>query len=171
MNKDTLQYLAPGQYPPYIDLTVNIPLEEYFKKSIADLARLEAYRPLANKAYAAGKWTVNDMILHMADTERVFQYRAMVFARNDKTILPRFEQDVYAEAGKANQRSFDSLVDEFKLVKQNTQLLFSTFDNEALLRTSRFWKWDIPVLAIGYTIVGHQQHHLNILEERYKPLL
>jgi len=170
MNKDQLQHLN-GNYPPYVDITENLPLGAYFAKSIADLAELETYRSLANKAYAEGKWTVNDMILHMSDTERVFQYRAVLFARNDKSRVPGFDQEVWAPAGKANQRSFDSLVEEFRLVKQNTQLLFSTFDDEALMRSNIFWKWEIPVLAIGYTIVGHQQHHLNILAERYKPLL
>ncbi|PUZ26600.1 DinB superfamily protein [Chitinophaga costaii] len=171
MNKDPLQHLLPGTYPVYIDLTANIPLDIYFKQSIADLAQLETFRPLANKAYAADKWTVNDVILHMADTERIFQYRALVFARNDKIVLPAFDQEEYAGSAKANQRSFDSILQEFLLVKQNTQSLFSTFDDEALLRSSKFSKYVLPVLAIGYTIVGHQQHHLNILEARYKPLL
>ena len=171
MNKDTLQHLVPGSYPSYIDITENIPLNESLQKSYAAVDELEAYRALSLKAYAPGKWTVNDVILHMADTERVFQYRAMVFARNDKSPLPSFDQDIYAAAGKANQRSFDSLVAEFKLVKQNTLQLFSTLGEEELLQVSTFSKFTIPVLAIGYTIVGHQQHHLEILKERYLPLL
>jgi hypothetical protein len=72
---------------------------------------------------------------------------------------------------KADQRMIDSLIDELKITRLSTKALFESFDDEALQNTGINWKYEISVLAMGFTIIGHHTHHLKVIEEKYYPLL
>ena len=120
-----------------------------------------------NYAYAEGKWTPKDMLLHLIDTERVFSYRAMRIARQDKTELAGFEQDDYVVAGRANERSISDLVEEYKTVRNATIGLFNSFSDTELKSIGSASGSPISVRAIGYIITGHENHHNRIIEERY----
>ena len=120
-----------------------------------------------NFAYAEGKWTVKDVLLHVIDTERIFAYRALRIARSDKTPLPGFEQDTYVSNGEAKNRTLVSLIGEYKSVRQATITLFSSFDSNALLRIGKASGSPISVRALGFIIVGHDNHHAQIIKERY----
>ena len=80
--------------------------------------------------YAEGKWSVKELLLHIIDTERIFAYRALCIARKDVTPLPGFDENSYADNSKAVQRDWKELLEEFKIVRRSTQLLFSSFDQE-----------------------------------------
>ena len=71
---------------------------------------------------------------------------------------------------KADQRAIESLIDELKITRLSTEALFESFDDEALQNTCINWKYEISVLAMVFTIIGHHIHHLKIIEERYYPL-
>lgn len=118
-------------------------------------------------SYAKGKWTMKEMIQHIIDTERVFCYRALCFARNDKTFLPGFDQDLFADNSHANARDYYDLLDEMKVLRQSTIQLFKSFSNEALLRVGVASGNEISVRALGFLFSGHQIHHLNVVKERY----
>ena len=118
-------------------------------------------------SYAEGKWTMKELIQHIIDTERVFCYRALCFARNDKTFLPGFDQDVFADNSHANARDYYHLLDEMKVLRQSTIQLFKSFSNEALLRVGVASGNEISVRALGFLFSGHQIHHLNVVKERY----
>jgi hypothetical protein len=118
-------------------------------------------------SYAEGKWTLKELIQHTIDTERVFCYRAMCFARNDSTSLPGFDQDVFVANGNANQLEFTDLLDEMKTLRKSTIQLYKSFSEEALLRIGVASGNNISVRALGYLFSGHQLHHLNIVKERY----
>ncbi len=118
-------------------------------------------------SYAEGKWTVKELIQHIIDTERVFCYRALCFARNDKTFLPGFDQDVFADNSNTNARDYYDLLDEMKVLRQSTIQLFKSFSNEALLRVGVASGNEISVRALGFLFSGHQIHHLNVVKERY----
>ena len=118
-------------------------------------------------SYAKGKWTMKEMIQHIIDTERVFCYRALCFARNDKTFLPGFNQDLFADNSHANARDYYDLLDEMKVLRQSTIQLFKSFSNEALLRVGVASGNEISVRALGFLFSGHQIHHLNVVKERY----
>ena len=118
-------------------------------------------------AYAEGKWTIKELIQHLIDTERVFCYRALCFARNDKTSLPGFDQDLFVANCNANVRNYKELLHEMTILRKGTIQLFKSFSKEALLRIGNGSGKNMSVRAVGFIISGHQQHHLNIIKERY----
>jgi uncharacterized damage-inducible protein DinB len=117
--------------------------------------------------YAKGKWTIKEVLQHIIDAERVFLYRALCFARKDPTPLPGFDENVFAEFSKANNRSWENLVEELKIVRRSSELLFSSFDEEQLESAGTASSSPSYVKAIGYTLIGHTIHHLKITKERY----
>jgi uncharacterized damage-inducible protein DinB len=117
--------------------------------------------------YAERKWTVKDILLHIIDDERIYAYRALRFARNDKTELPGFEQDDYVAAHNANERSIDDLLEELATVRAATLTLFNSFDDAMLRRTGVANGAPMSVRAAAYHLAGHELHHVNIIRERY----
>jgi hypothetical protein len=105
--------------------------------------------------------------LHVIDAERVFQYRALRIARGDHTPLAGFDQDAYVPNSGAGKRSRESIIEEYRAVRQATISLFSTFDAEALNQRGTASKSEVNVAALGFIICGHQKHHRNIIRERY----
>lgn len=159
----------PEYFSRYIDQVPDVPIVEALEQSLRDLQALDKDQLAAkgDYAYAPGKWTVKDVLQHISDTERVFSYRALVFARNDKNATPGFDQDLYAEEAFTAQRSFEDVLQELMAIRQSTIAFFRSLPDEALLRVGTSWKYQMSVLAMGFTMVGHQIHHLRILRERY----
>lgn len=118
-------------------------------------------------AYAEGKWTMKELIQHIVDTERVFCYRALCFARNDKTALPGFDQDLFVNNDTANDRDYNDLLNEMATLRKSTIQLYKSFSDEALLRVGVASENKMSVRALGYLFSGHQIHHLNVVKERY----
>ena len=117
--------------------------------------------------YAEGKWTIKDILQHLIDAERIFTYRALRFARNDKTDLPGFEENDYVNAANADDRTIMQLLTEMSAVRHATLLLFKTFSDEQLLQMGTANKNPISVRALGFVIIGHQNHHQRVFQERY----
>ena len=117
--------------------------------------------------YTEGKWTIKDIIQHLIDTERIFAYRALRFARNDKNKLPGFEENDYVDEANATKRSIQDLLTELAVVRQATLSLFKSFSNEELLRIGVASNNQMSVRALGFTIIGHQNHHQRVFEEKY----
>ncbi|RCS27190.1 DinB family protein [Polaribacter sp. WD7] len=120
-----------------------------------------------NYAYAEGKWTLKELMQHIIDTERIFGYRALCFARNDSTDLPGFDQDIFVANDNANKRDYFEMLDEMKTLRKSTIQLYESFEDIALLRIGTASGNKISVRALGYLFSGHQIHHLNIVKERY----
>jgi len=120
-----------------------------------------------NYRYSEGKWTVKDIILHLIDAERIFSYRALRIARNDKTELPGFEENDYVIEANASERSLSSLLEEYKMVRNSTVCLFKSFTIDQLGRLGVASGSSVSVRAIGVIIQGHEKHHLEIIKERY----
>ena len=118
-------------------------------------------------AYAEGKWTLAEALVHMLDTERIFQYRALCIARNDKSEFPGFDQDAYVPVSNANNRSKKDLIDEYVAVRDSSITLFASLDEEALKRVGVASGSKMSVRALGFITSGHQAHHVHILRERY----
>ena len=118
--------------------------------------------------YAPGKWTIKELLMHLIDTERVFAYRALVAARGDTTTLHyRMDEELYAKNVDVSQRTLQSLLSEFQAVRSSTEKLF-----ENLSETQSKWLCNVvthpmSARAIGYFMIGHIQHHLKIIDERY----
>jgi len=118
-------------------------------------------------AYAPGKWTLKEMLVHMMDTERIMAYRALRVARNDKTNLPGFEQDDYTPYLYANERSIANIMEEYELLRKSTVALFNNFDESAFARVGFANSALFSVRAALYIIAGHELHHSQIIEEKY----
>ncbi|MGH9503092.1 MAG: DinB family protein [Terriglobales bacterium] len=157
-------------YGKYVSLVpegdILVTLERQAPETVALLSRPEADGDLR---YAPGKWSVNESLGHMVDSERVFSYRALRIARNDKTPLAGFEQDDYVKYGAFDQRSLAGLVEEFAAVRKATLLLFRGLDEAAWARRGVASDNEVTVRALAYIIAGHELHHRRLFQQKYFP--
>jgi hypothetical protein len=124
-----------------------------------------------NFRYAPGKWTVKEVLGHVTDTERIFSYRALRFARGDSTPLPGFEQDDYVRDGAFGERTLADLAEEFGVVRSASVALFRSFHEAVWERRGVANQKEVTVRALAFITAGHQMHHRIILEERYFPAI
>lgn len=123
--------------------------------------------------YAKDKWTIKEILVHNIDDERIFTYRALCYARNDQTVLPGFEEKQYAAYAAANERSLDSIFDEYWQVRLATLKLFQYLPEAALLRKGKLLDAngnpsnERTVRAMVYHIAGHELNHIKVIKERY----
>lgn len=165
--------ILPSEYMPfyegYIKQAGSIDLITGIEKAFENT--LSFYQAISDEkmeyCYAEDKWTIKDIIQHLIDAERVFAYRALRFAREDKTELPGFEENDYANSSRANDRSKESLIEEYKAVRNSTILLYKSFNNETLMRIGIASGGEMSVRATGFIIIGHEAHHCNVIKERY----
>lgn len=120
-----------------------------------------------NHKYAPEKWTVKEVMMHIMDTERIFAYRALRIARNDRTPMPGFDQNDYVPYYHAAQRSGSSIMEEYEAIRNSTITLFQNLREEDLGRLGEASGSPVSVLALGYMIAGHEIHHVQLLHERY----
>ena len=156
-------------YKSYIDNATNLDIVEGLKQNLNSVVLFYSTIPQEKHdfAYAEGKWTVKDILLHIIDTERIFTYRALRIARQDKTPLAGFEQDDYVASGHASTRTLINLLEEYKVVRQASIALFSNFDSNTLAQIGEASGFPTTVRAIGYILTGHENHHNQIIKERY----
>lgn len=140
-------------------------LKKSGEKTIAIYSKLSEEQ--SHFAYAEGKWTLKELLLHLSDTERVFQYRILAIARGDKNELPGFDEELYANQSFANGRSLNSLIEEYELIRKSSRILLETMNPSALDHIGTANGNRISAGTIGRLIVGHNLHHLNIIVERY----
>ncbi|MCU0228879.1 MAG: DinB family protein [Bryobacterales bacterium] len=122
-------------------------------------------------AYAPGKWTLNNVIGHICDTERILAYRALRIARGDSTALPGFDENAFAANSPYSTFSPQQLADELHTVRAASLSLLRGLRAEDWLRHGAASGQTVSVRALARFICGHERHHLAILEERYAPLL
>lgn len=118
-------------------------------------------------AYDTGKWTPKEVLLHLIDTERIFSYRALRFARKDATDLPGFDQDAYVPPSAAKNRSVDSLLKEYSDVRQSSIALFENLEETMLAQRGSGSGNTFSARALGFINAGHEIHHKRIIAERY----
>lgn len=117
--------------------------------------------------YARGKWSVKEVVGHLADVERIMAYRALRIARGDTTPLPGFDENAYVPAAKFDSRSLADLVGELRTARAATLALLRTFDADAWRRRGTASGKPVSVRALAYMIPGHERHHVDILRTRY----
>lgn len=158
----------PAIYEPYIETIVGDIKEELISQIESFTAFIQTIpEEKGTFSYAEGKWSIKEILCHILDTERVMAYRALRFARNDMTALASFEQDEFVTNGRHNERSFDSIIEEFKALRKANILMFNTFNENELSRKGMASDRLISVRAFIYVIAGHLNHHRIILQERY----
>jgi hypothetical protein len=159
----------PDFYKTYIDVLENVTLIDELEISLHEFRKFVQDIPMDkfDYRYEKDKWTIKDIIQHLIDSERIFSYRALRFARNDTTILPSFDENNYAENTIANNRSIQDLLSEMAVVRQATLSLFKSFSQDQLMKYGIASDKKIQVCAIGFVIIGHQKHHQKVFIERY----
>ena len=162
-----------GQYPEYfkgyISKVIASDLAEVVSKYAKEIEQFYLDLPdtKALYSYAPGKWTINELLQHIVDAERVFAYRMLHISRNDQTPLAPFDENSYALNSRANKKSIAAIKEEFISVRNSTDLLIKSLDEEQLAYSTITRNSPITANAIGYIIFGHMLHHKTILEERY----
>lgn len=158
-----------AHFKSYIDQVKEDDLFTAFDNQAAQISSLITFcsEEQANHAYAPGKWTLKELLQHIIDTERIFNYRALCIARKEQVSLPGFDENEYAAASHANERSWKSLVEEFAAVRQSSILLYKSFTVGDLETIGISNKNPLSVASTGFIIVGHFYHHKKIMEERY----
>jgi hypothetical protein len=165
--------LTEGEFIPYykkyIDLVSNVHLLEAMATGLTDTLDFFENIPSdkLNFRYAKGKWTPKDILLHLIDTERVFCYRAMCFARDKNANLPGFDENLFAQNAAANSRNLNDLLNEYVLVRTATICLFKGFDAKMLLQIGKGNDSPMSVRSAGFIICGHEIHHCNFIKEHY----
>lgn len=168
-----MKNLQPNEFAPYYENYIKLVPEQNIVKGLIQQKEemLHFFKGIPvfkhEFRYAEGKWTIKDIILHLIDAERIFAYRALRIARNDKTALPGFEENDYVVPANANGREYESLLAEFETVRNATISLFEAFSDEDLLRLGTASNGSVSVRAIGYITLGHELHHKNVILERY----
>lgn len=164
---------APDEYAPYYgryiaavpDGSIVETLRDQIEETVALLGSLPEAK--GDHRYEPGKWSVKEVIGHLIDSERVFSYRALRFARRDETPLPGFEQDDYVPAGAFGKRTLRDLAEEFRTVREATLHLYRHLDEEALSRSGIASENRMSVRALAWCIAGHERHHVKVIRERY----
>ena len=156
-------------YEPYINALGEVALLDMMSKQVENFPKFINSIPdtKLHYAYAEGKWTVAEVLMHIIDAERVFQYRALCFSRNDRTPLPGFDQDVFVPESMASKRSKQSIIQEYQAVRRSSIALFSSFEDSILRRRGIASDVEMSVGALGFVICGHQRHHRNVIREKY----
>ncbi len=156
-------------YQGYVRNVIDLEMFDAMKQS--SKATLELVRSIPESKgehrYGEGKWSIKELLAHMIDVERIMAYRALRFARNDKTDLPGFEENDYAPEANAHGRTIAQLADEMERLRATTIDMFKSFTPEMLQREGTANKNKLSVLVLGYVIPGHETHHRKILIERY----
>ena len=164
---------ASGEYPPYYGRYAGlVPAGDVRETLAAQHAATDALLAGLSEAdgdrrYAPGKWSVKEVVGHLADTERVFAYRMLAFLRGDATPLPSFEQDGYVAGGAFDGRTLASLRAEVAAVRAATLALVRSATAEQALRRGTASGGGFTARAYAWIIAGHERHHLAILRERY----
>ncbi|HUA86954.1 MAG TPA: DinB family protein [Bryobacteraceae bacterium] len=135
------------------------------RETVAMLARLSEAQ--GDHRYAAGKWTLKEVVGHVIDTERIFACRALRFARGDRTPIPGYEQDDYVRNAESGARTLQSLIEEFEAVRRATVLFFAGLSGAAWLRRGIANHNEMSVRAVAWVLAGHELHHRRALQEKY----
>ena len=164
----------PGEYPPYAIAYIDrVPddgevlrhLEEHLKATIKLVVGLSEGQLLFR--YAGGKWSVKEVLVQITDAERIFAYRALRIARKDKTELAGFEENDYVSASYADEREFKNILDELEVVRHSTIKLLANLRADVFSFTGLANGNPVSVHALAYMIMGHSNHHLEIIKDRY----
>ena len=164
---------AKSEYLPYYDTYVKlVPDGDVIATLTSQMVETQSLlralpASVATYRYAPDKWSVNELVGHMIDSERIFTARALRFGRNDATPLPGFEQDDYVRGANFDAHPLSDLASELEAVRHATIFLFRHMDEEAWTRRGIANNAEVSVRALAYICAGHELHHREILSTRY----
>lgn len=163
----------PSDYPEYYQRYVDAVLGDDVLEVLADqvdavmsmFTTMDEARTLYR--YADGKWSVREVLGHILDSERIFGMRALCIARGEQQPLPGFDENTYVVNALFDERSVESILDEWQALRISNLIMFQSFDDDAWSRVGTANNKSTTVNALAWIIAGHTVHHLNILRDRY----
>jgi uncharacterized damage-inducible protein DinB len=167
-----------GEYGPHAQTDIDqvpgddavIVLEALADQTLTFLQSLPVER-LVGLRYAPGKWTVKDVIAHVADDERIFAYRALCIARGETLPLAGFDENVYAAHADGELHEWDELLADYEAVRAASLTLFRGLSAAAWSRVGEVNGYGATPRGLAFHIAAHEWHHVRLLHERYLPLL
>ena len=147
-NKNVIQALEDGLYE----------VQNYFRKVTPEQGEYK---------YADGKWTVKEVLCHIIDTERIFNYRALCIARGEQQSLIGFDENAYADNSLCEHRTIACLLEEHEALRKSTIALYKGLHSSVLQNSGTASGKAVSIRLFPYITVGHEKHHLNIIQERY----
>ncbi len=171
---NNIKFPLKSEYPSYAEMYLKLVIKDgsllkQLKDSFEKIKKLveTLSEDQLNFRYSENKWTIKEVLVHIIDDERIYGYRALAFARNDKTDLPGFEQEDYTQYSEAHTRTIENIMEEYEAVRFATITLFNGFSDKALMRIGTANENRTSVRALGYHIAGHELHHIKVIEDLY----
>lgn len=160
---------VPDYMQGYVSLVQDNNLLSALHQSLDDLHIFLQKLPesKANYKYTEGKWSIKEILQHLIDAERVFNYRALHFAREGYREMGGYDQDIFVKNAKVSQRSLIDLKTEFITVRTSSIYLFDSFTKDNLLQKGKASGFEISVPTLGFAIIGHTLHHFKVIENKY----
>lgn len=163
--------------PQFLDyvfsLNGNIELSDAFRRSLKEIDEINVAQlnKIGLRTYDKNKWSVHKILQHLIDWERIWCYRSVILARREGTLPDGLDQEIMGKNSNADELTIEQLINELKIVRQSTIMQFKSFNEKMLETNCKFFEYEMPLFAIGYTITAHQIHHFNIIKEKYIPLI
>ncbi len=162
------------EYAPYQEAYVKLvtetdilsALEQQLRQVVDEWSRIDSKTSLMR--HPPYTWSLNEVIGHINDAERIFGYRALRFARGDKTELPSFEENEYARAAQFDFCEWRNLIDEFQALRRANFLMLNNLSDSAWMNAGVAGGHRVTVHALAYVLVGHVRHHNNVIRIRLK---
>lgn len=173
IEKTTIHNISPEMFNHYIALVEDENLDLAFTNSIIDLWLLEMdwIEELKELRYEPGKWTVKEILQHLGDVERILCAGVLRVVRGEAGCNIEFNANDMVQQGRANEKGVEKIIEDLINVRKSTHSLYRTLSTEELQKDGIHWKHRVSVVTMGYIIIGHQEHHLKIIKEKYFPLL
>ncbi|MDR7238175.1 DinB family protein [Neobacillus drentensis] len=163
----------PEYYKPYVNLVPEGDLLTLLKETL--VKTIELFESLSEEdvlfRYADNKWSIKEVLGHMADTERIMSYRLLRVGRGDQTALAGFDENDYVNGSQINKLPIKNILEDFIATRKATLTLIQNLPDEAWANSGFANNTEVTARAIGYIIAGHALHHFNIITEKYLSLL
>ncbi|MBS1687155.1 MAG: DinB family protein [Bacteroidetes bacterium] len=158
-----------GFYNGYIQKAGTDDLVSSLEKNLQQLKDLVS--PLTEEQlqfrYAPDKWSIKEILVHLVDSERTFNYRIMRASRGDQGVIPAFNITEFVLNSHASEKSVKNIMSEFELLRHATILMFEEMHPSMLEKVSPSRDIMVSVRGFGFAMVGHVNHHSQIIKERY----
>ncbi len=154
------------------ELTKDQELMEALEQSLTAIDQwdIEQLKRIGLQTYEEGKWTIPMLLQHLIDWERIWCFRAILFARGEGSIPDGHDQEIMGQNSNANELPIEHLIKELQVVRQSTILMFESFNKKILETRCRFFEYEMSITDIGFTMAAHQIHHFKVIQEKYIPL-
>jgi uncharacterized damage-inducible protein DinB len=160
--------LSPSSgFPYYIDLAGDSDVKALFESSHNMDILSSISEEKSKHRYAPGKWSIKQLLGHMADHERIMMYRALRFSRKDPTQLAGYEQNDYVDHARFDEISYRDLLQDFRNIRNSSISFIRMLSSDQLQLKGMAWKFEISVADLLKAAIGHEIHHMGVLREKY----